>query len=115
MVDAVTGALGSASGRVLLSLREHVGNRLTPASARMYASRSRRAWVGPDERPPLPAELVAELSSLLDAEISARLPKQDRPLLVDPEVLDVALPLSGRAAEGGFAVLPRGSRASVVR
>jgi hypothetical protein len=113
VVDAVTGALGLASGRVLCSLREHLGNRLTPASARMYASRSRRAWVGPDERPPLPADLVAELSSLLDAEISARLPKPDRPLVVDPEMLDVALPLSGKAAEGGFAVLPRGSRASV--
>lgn len=113
VVDAVTGALSSASGRVLLSLREHVDNRLTPASARMYVSRSRSAWVGPDERPPLPAELVAELSSLLDTEISARLPQQDRPLLVDPEVLDVALPLSGKAAEAGFAVLPRGSRAPV--
>jgi hypothetical protein len=113
VVDAVAGALGSASGRVLLSLREHVDNRLTPASARMYASRSRSAWIGPDERPPLPAELVAELSSLLDTEVSARLPQQDRPLLVDPAVLDVALPLSGKAAEGGFAILPRGSRAPV--
>ncbi|MFI6822565.1 hypothetical protein ACIBJE_16665 [Micromonospora sp. NPDC050187] len=113
VVDAVTGALGSASGRVLLSLREHVDNRLTPASVRMYASRSRNSWVGPDERPPLPAELVAELSALLDAEVAARLPEPERPLLVDPEVLDVALPLTGKAAEGGFAVLPRGSRASV--
>ncbi len=113
VVEAVTAALGSTSGRVLCSLREHLSNRLTPASARMYASRSRRAWVGPDERPPLPADLVAELSSLLDAEISARLPESDRPLVVDPEMLDVALPLSGKAAEGGFAVLPRGSRASV--
>ncbi|MFL6120864.1 hypothetical protein, partial [Actinophytocola sp.] len=113
VVDAVRGALGSASGRVLCSLREHVGNRLTPASSRMYVNRSRRAWVGPDTRPPLPAELVAGLSSLLDAEIGARLPEPQRPLLVDPEVLDVALPLSGKAAEGGFAVLPRGSRASV--
>jgi hypothetical protein len=113
VVELVTGALGSASGRVLCSLREHVGNRLAPASARMYASRSRRSWIGPDERPPLPAELVAELTSLLDAEITARLPEFERPLVVDPEVLDVALPLSGKASEGGFAVLPRGSRASV--
>lgn len=113
VVEAITGALGDASGRVLFSLREHVGNRLAPASARMYANRSRRAWVGPDERPPLPAELVAELTALLDAEITARLPEFASPLVVDPEVLDVALPLSGKAAEGGFAVLPRGSRASV--
>ncbi|MEV2242452.1 hypothetical protein [Micromonospora sp. NPDC049891] len=113
VVEAVTGALGSASGRVLLSLREHVDNRSTPASARMYVNRSRRAWVGPDERPPLPADLVAELSSLLDVEISARLPALERPLVVDPEVLDVALPLSGKATDCGFAVLPRGSRSSV--
>jgi hypothetical protein len=113
VLETITGALGSASGRVLCSLREHVGNRLTPASARLYASRSRRAWVGPDERPPLPADLVAELSALLDKEITARLPEFERPLLVDPDVLDVALPLSGKAAEGGFAVLPRGSRAPV--
>ncbi|MEV6520694.1 hypothetical protein AB0M43_01965 [Longispora sp. NPDC051575] len=110
---AVTGALGSASGRVLLSLREHVDNRLTPEPARMYASRSRTAWVGPDERPPLPVDLILELSALLDERISARLPELDRPLVVDPAVLDVALPLSGRASEGGFAVLPRGSRAAV--
>lgn len=113
VVEAVTGALGSASGRVLCSLREHVGNRLTPASARMYANRSRRAWIGRDERPPLPAGLVAELTALLDAEISARLPEPRRTVVVDPDVLDVALPLSGKASEAGFAVLPRGSRAPV--
>ena len=113
VVEAITGALGSASGRVLCSLREHVDNRRAPASARMYVGRSRRAWVGPDRRPPLPADLVARLSSLLDAEIAARLPVLERPLMVDPDVLDVALPLSGKAAEGGFAVLPRGSRAPV--
>jgi hypothetical protein len=113
VLEAVSGALGSASGRVLCSLREHVGNRLTPVSARMYASRAKRSFVGPDARPPLPAELVAELSALLDAEIAARLPELERPLLVHPDVLDVALPLSGKAAEGGFAVLPRGSRSAV--
>ena len=113
VLGAVAGALGTASGRVLCSLREHVGNRRTPATARIYASRSKRSFVGPDVRPPLPAELVAELSALLDAEIAARLPELSRPLVVHPDVLDVALPLSGKAAEGGFAVLPRGSRAAV--
>ncbi|GAB7044600.1 MULTISPECIES: hypothetical protein [Catenuloplanes] len=113
VVGAVTGALGTASGRVLCSLREHVANRRAPASARMFVGRSQRAWVGPDARPPLPGDLVDELSALLDAEIGARLPVFDRPLLVDPAVLDVALPLSGKASAGGFAVLPRGSRAVV--
>jgi hypothetical protein len=111
VVAAVTDALGTASGRVLCSLREHVGNRLVPASSRMFVGRSRRAWVAKDERPPLPAELVGELSARLDSEIERRLPVFERPLVVDPDVLDVALPLSGNATEGGFGVLPRGSRA----
>ncbi|WP_033343100.1 TerD family protein [Catenuloplanes japonicus] len=113
VTDAVLGALGTASGRVLCSLREHVGNRLAPEPARMYASRARRSWVGPDTRPPLPAALVTDLTARLDAEIGARLMTPERPLLVDPDVLDVALPLSGKATESGFGVLPRGSRARV--
>ncbi|GIH05349.1 hypothetical protein Rhe02_34160 [Rhizocola hellebori] len=113
VMEAVTGAMGSTSGRVLLSLREHLGNRLSPAPARIYPSRSRRAWVGPDKRLPLPAGVVDGLSSVLDAEISARLPQPQSPVMVDPQVLDVALPLSGKASGSGFAVLPRGSRASV--
>ena len=113
VLTAVTGALGSASGRVLCSLREHVDNRLVPVSSRMFVNRKRRAWVQRDTRPPLPADLVVELRSLLDAEIAGRLPVFDRPIVVDPDVLDVALPLSGKASESGFAVLPRGSRATV--
>jgi hypothetical protein len=46
-------------------------------------------------------------SSRCSATVSARwLPQPERPLLVDPEVLDIALPLSGKAAEGGYRVLP---------
>jgi hypothetical protein len=113
VVNAVTAALGSASGRVLCTLREHLDNRLSPAALRMFVGRSRCGGTERDRRPPLPAGLVAELTSRLDAEISARLPELERPLLVDPEVLDVALPLSGKATEDGFAVLPRGSRVAV--
>lgn len=113
VVDAVAGALDSASGRVLCSLREHLANRLAPAPARIYPGRSRLAWVGPDRRAPLPAELVEQLSALLDAEISRRLPVLEHPLLVDPDVLRVALPLSGAGSGSGFRVLPRGSRAAV--
>lgn len=113
VVDAVTAALDGASGRVLLSLREHLDNRLDTVAARMFVGRSRRAWLARDERRPLPAELVADLTARLDAQVSARLPELELPLLVDPAVLDVALPLSGKAAEGGFAVLPRGSRTTL--
>ncbi|MGV9363810.1 hypothetical protein [Amycolatopsis sp. NPDC003731] len=104
--------LGSVSGRVLCSVREHLVNRATPDAARVFTTRSRRAWVAADTRPPLPREVIARVSDLIDAELSARLPAGGR-LVVDPAVLDVALPLSGKASEDGFAVLPRGSRTHV--
>ncbi|AXX30380.1 hypothetical protein KCV87_05040 [Actinosynnema pretiosum subsp. pretiosum] len=112
-VDSVLSALrdriGEVSGRVLCSLRDHLATRATPAPARLFTTRNRTAWFTPDTRPPLPEPLLAEVIALLDGEIARRLP--DHPVvLFDPDVLDVALPLSGKATQDGFAVLPRGSR-----
>jgi hypothetical protein len=97
---------------VLCSVREHLGNRAEPAGTRAFTTRERRAWVTGDTRPPLPREVIERASALIDAEVAARLPVIER-LVVDPDVLDVALPLSGKASEDGFAVLPRGSRSHV--
>ncbi|GAA4441772.1 hypothetical protein GCM10023148_48950 [Actinokineospora soli] len=112
MLDAATAAIGSVSGRVLCSVREHLANRAAPQRARVFATRSRRAWVTSDTRPPLPIDLIARVSDLIDTELTRRLPAIER-LVVDPAILDVALPLSGAATETGFAVLPRGSRTPV--
>ncbi|MET0237633.1 MAG: TerD family protein [Kibdelosporangium sp.] len=112
-VDAVLGkvesVLGSVSGRVLCSVRDHIANRATVDGTRVFTTKSRRAWVRPDTRMPLPYDVINRTSAILDAELIERLPAYDR-LVVDPAVLDVALPLSGKSTEDGFAVLPRGSR-----
>ncbi|MER7949595.1 hypothetical protein ABTY59_19615 [Streptomyces sp. NPDC096079] len=112
-VDAVLSACESAvprvSGRVVLSLREHVQNRTgTAGDRRVFVNRLGAAWVTPDTRPPLPPEVRERLCAVLDAETRRRLPAPGH-LLVDPAVLDVALPLSGRATAAGLGVLPRGS------
>lgn len=112
VLAAVEPALAWVSGRVLCSLREHLLNRGTPDPARVFTTRGRRAWVTPDTRPPLPTDLIDRVAALLDAELTGRLPVHER-LVVDPAVLDVALPLSGKANQDGFAVLPRGSRARI--
>lgn len=112
VLDALEKVAGSVSGRVLLSVREHLANRAAPDSVRVFTTRTRHAWVTPDTRPPLPAEIVARASALIDAELTGRLPAYEH-LVVDPAVLDVALPLSGKAGESGFSVLPRGSRTRV--
>jgi hypothetical protein len=112
VLDAMARVLGAVSGRVLCSVREHLANRGEPDAARVFTTRSRRAWVTADTRPPLPGEVITRACALIDAELTARLPRRER-LVVDPAVLSVALPLSGKASEDGFAVLPRGSRSRV--
>ncbi|MGW1509359.1 hypothetical protein [Streptomyces sp. NPDC002394] len=112
-LDAVLAAFESAvpraSGRVLLSLREHVQNRAgTAGERRVFVNRLGAAWVTADTRPPLPPAVRERLRAVLDAETRRRLPAPGH-LLVDPAVLDVALPLSGRATTAGIGVLPRGS------
>ncbi|MEU3403248.1 hypothetical protein ABZ766_04730 [Streptomyces sp. NPDC006670] len=106
-------AAPQVSGRVLLSVREHLLNRGGgPDARRVFVNPRGRAWVAPDTRAPLPAAEAGRLAAALDAEVLRRLPDPGH-LLVDPAVLDVALPLSGKATAAGLGVLPRGSLSPV--
>ncbi|RKE23130.1 TerD family protein [Streptomyces sp. TLI_171] len=110
VVAAVERAAPEASGRLLLSLREHLQNRYPGGEAqRLFVNRHARAKVLADTRPPLPTAERLRLMAVLDAETARRLPAGPRRLLVDPDLLDVALPLSGKATAAGLGVLPRGS------
>jgi hypothetical protein len=101
------------SGRVVLSVREHFHNRERETDQpRIFVNRRGRAWVARDVRPPVPTADRVRLIAALDAELRRRLPASGR-LLLDPDVLDVALPLSGRATAAGLGVLPRGSVSAV--
>ncbi|MFJ6845208.1 hypothetical protein ACIQRE_21370 [Streptomyces griseoluteus] len=109
VIAAASRAAPDVSGRVVLSVREHLHNRARESGRpRIFVNRRGRAWVTPDLRPPVPAGDRDRLIAVLDAEIRRRLPAPGR-LLLDPDVLDVALPLSGRATAAGLGVLPRGS------
>lgn len=110
VVAAAVEVAPQVAGRVVLSVREHLHNRRPEASAapRIYVNRGGRAWAQPDTRADLPATHRERLIEALDAETRRRLPAPGR-LLVDPDILDVALPLSGKATSAGLGVLPRGS------
>ncbi|GGL60804.1 hypothetical protein GCM10010129_00410 [Streptomyces fumigatiscleroticus] len=109
VVAAAVRAAPEVSGRVVLAVREHFHNReRQTGEPRIFVNRRGRGWVAPDVRPPLPAADRDRLTAALDAELRRRLPAPGR-LLLDPDVLDVALPLSGRATAAGLGVLPRGS------
>ncbi|WP_394615606.1 hypothetical protein JNUCC0626_38640 [Lentzea sp. JNUCC 0626] len=109
VVEAVRKAAPDASGRVLCSLLEHLENRGKPDAARFFASRSRRVWITDDEREPLDPQVVRAIVTVIEDELVRRLPVVSE-LTVDPEALDVVLPLSGNNSEEGFGVLPRGSK-----
>ncbi|MFD7308141.1 hypothetical protein [Promicromonospora sp. NPDC059942] len=122
VADAVERALPGVSGRVVLGLREHLANRRLAdtrqgtgrpgAGRRVFVNRQGGAWAVPDERPDLPADALTALALACDAEVLRRVPRPDE-LVVDPDLLDVALPLSARSRPDGAGVLPRGSRTRV--
>ncbi|MFE7897238.1 hypothetical protein ACFU3E_06810 [Streptomyces sp. NPDC057424] len=113
VVAAAVEVAPEVSGRVVLSVREHLHNRERESGEpRIFVNRRGRAWVAADVRPAVPAADRDRLIAALDAEMRRRLPAPGR-LLIDPDVLDVALPLSGRATASGFGVLPRGSVSEV--
>lgn len=101
MVRAAEDALSNVSGRVILSMREHLDNRrIEPTGRRIFMNRSGRAWATPDEREPLDSSVVDPLVAAMDAEIARRLPDIDH-LDVDRDILDVALPLSAKTMPVG--------------
>ncbi|MFB4263324.1 hypothetical protein [Nonomuraea sp. GTA35] len=112
VLDAAEQAAAGVSGRVLLSLREHLHNRLGPVAGRVFANRHGRAWTTPDARTPIEESVLSRAVAVLDEEIARRLPDPGH-LIVDPDVLDVALPLSGKAVAPGLGMLPRGSLSAV--
>ncbi|WP_405970394.1 hypothetical protein OG496_09310 [Streptomyces sp. NBC_00988] len=109
VVAAAEQVAPQVSGRVVLSVREHLHNRARDTGElRVFVNRRGRAWVTDDERSIVGPAERNRLIAALDDETRRRLPSPER-LLVDPEVLDVALPLSGKATAVGLGVLPRGS------
>ncbi len=109
VVAAVEEVAPEVSGRVVLSVREYLHNRAEETGRkRVFINRGGRAHVTDDARRAVPEDERKRLIAVLDAETARRLPSPER-LLVDPEVLGVALPLSGRATAAGLGVLPRGS------
>ncbi|WP_328745118.1 hypothetical protein OHT57_06735 [Streptomyces sp. NBC_00285] len=109
VVAAAEQVVGQVSGRVVLSVREYLHNRdQETGRRRVFINRAGRAHVVDDTRAAVPQADRERLIAALDAEIGRRLPSPER-LLVDPDVLGVALPLSGRATAAGLGVLPRGS------
>jgi hypothetical protein len=102
-----------ASGRVLLSVREHFQNRHVKTDiSRIFTNRDGRAWVTGDHQDVFSQGLIADVLAILDTEIASRIKIRGH-LVIDPAVLGVALPLSGKAEGHGLGIMPRGSVSDV--
>lgn len=106
--EAVARAAATASGRVVLGLREHLGNRRVATGSRFAVNKAGKGWAMPDERTPLKGLLVDRVTEVLDRALARRLPAVNT-LIVEPEMMGLALPLSEKKKPRGHGVLPRGS------
>ena len=108
ILEYLTATAPKVSGRVLLSVREHLQNRLTVSvPARIFANRKGRVRAVPDTRERLRGDSVRRILELIDGEVAGRLP--DGPVVIDPGILGAALPLSGKPLPAGLGIFPRGS------
>lgn len=107
--SAVEKASGEASGRVLLSLREHLLSRTTgPTQKRFFGNKKGRGWSTDDKRPTLDTDDVDLIKETIDNAMVGKIP-QIGSLTVDPDILGVAIPLSEKQKTSGVGILPRGS------
>lgn len=107
LIQALGFALPKVSSKVVLSLREHLQNRTKVQAARIFSNTKGTAYVTPDERGMLSRGIVNQLVELLDNDIVRRLPVTK--LVIDPSILDIAIPLSNKQTAEGFRIMPRGS------
>lgn len=113
VLEAVEASLGRVAGRMLLSTRAYVSNRMKSSGRpRIFVNRRARGRVITDTRPKIDPAVLDRLAVMLDTEIARRLPPIKR-LMVDPAMLTVTLPLSDKGSAGGFGVLPRGSESPI--
>ena len=106
--DAISDVIPSVSTRVVLSVCEHFQNRTSQDSARVFINAKGRPWVTQDERQSLNGDILGSLFTIFETALHDRFAGFDR-LVVDRDVLGVALPLSQKQQGEGLNVVPRGS------
>jgi hypothetical protein len=97
------------SGRVLLSVYEHIMNRFGMINdKRFFLNKKGTAWVTDETRDSLDKDTCDRLMSILREVITYRLPETNY-LVVDNNIRDIALPLSSKNIDSGFNIIPRGT------
>ncbi len=110
LFETVETVIRKVSGRVILSVREHLMNRINgQIPNRVFVNRKGTAWTKPEVRDELNPVFINRLFEIFDAELISRIPLSEK-LVVDPQVFDLGLPTSEKTKSNGFGILPRGSK-----
>jgi len=106
--DTLRNGAEHVSGRVLLSLAEHMRNRTSKAATRVFSNSKGKTFVTPDTRKPITLTIAGSLDRTIMNALKTRM-RQDLPVVIDPDMLEVAIPLSEKNKLEGFSILPRGT------
>jgi len=116
LMEALNIAIPKVSTRVLLSVNEHLTNRVVYPTeniqqVRLFINRKGKAWATLDTRKALSYATVTTIFNLLDKVYIERLLEKlgTRTFVFDPLVRGVALPISSKTVDSGFNIMPRGS------
>lgn len=114
---AFLGRVNAFATPVLLTLRNHLPQRATPAPIRVYFPRT-RIGKGPssvDRRPLLPLHVTEPIVRAIDAELLRRFASKPGYAdgIVDAELKLIIAPFNERSASRSAVALPRGSRVQV--
>lgn len=108
LIETIEKVIPKISGRVILSVREHLQNRLTKIDKRVFINQKSTPWVMDDNRPALDQKSIERIFYVCDKELYNRI-QPIKNLVVDKNILKTAIPLSDKGKSDGFAIRPRGS------
>jgi stress response protein SCP2 len=97
------------SGRVLLSLEQHLLNRcLSTSDTRIFINKKGKGYVIPNSLSDISDRKYEKIHNIIHSEIEDRIPSFKN-LIIDDNIKNIAIPLSEKNKTEGFNILPRGS------
>lgn len=112
LIRAISKVISEVPARVILSVKEHLHNRLAEKNKRIFVNKKSTMWIIDETRKPFDDKTIEKICSIFDEEILNRMQLIEN-LIVDKEVLKVAVPLSDKGGVSGFTTMPRGSTSTI--
>lgn len=117
LLEAFVASVDKFSTPVLLTLRNLLPTRLHPSATRIFWPKGQvaKGVSSPDERGPLPSEIVHPAIASINAELLRRFAEKPDlgDCIVDKALKDIVAPFNERTASPSAVGLPRGSRVDV--